>query len=110
MVALEEDNVEIAAALESLWVLTGEGPEDALEHAEVARRVHTVLDRLPGRYSDALEWKYVDGLSVQEIAERLRVTPKAAESLLSRAREAFRDGFSAFIRHSVRSGGLAEPS
>ena len=29
--------------------------------------VHAVLDRLPNRYGEALEWKYVDGRSVEEI-------------------------------------------
>ncbi len=53
------------------------------------------LDYLPDRYGDALEWKYIQELSVQEIAARLKVSPKAAESLLSRAREAFRDAFAA---------------
>ena len=53
----------------------------------------TLLDGLPARYGDALEWKYVEGLPVVEIAARLAVSPKAAESLLTRAREAFRDAF-----------------
>jgi len=52
------------------------------------------LDLLPGNYSDALEWKYIDGLSVVEIAERLRLSYKAAESLLTRARQAFREQYS----------------
>ena len=50
------------------------------------------------RYGRALEWKYLEGLSVKEIAGRLRVGPKAAESLLTRARNAFREGFPAFGR------------
>jgi len=37
--------------------------------------------------------KYINGNSVAEIAERLGVGEKAAESVLSRARSAFRDGF-----------------
>jgi DNA-directed RNA polymerase specialized sigma24 family protein len=55
------------------------------------------LDHLSPHYGEegqALEWKYLDGLSVKEIAARLRLAPKAAESLLTRARRAFRDGFS----------------
>ena len=43
----------------------------------------------------ALEWKYVDGLSVAEIGVRLGRSRKAAESLLDRARGAFRDAFAA---------------
>jgi RNA polymerase sigma-70 factor (ECF subfamily) len=55
--------------------------------------VQVVLDYLPRRYGDVLEWKYIQGLSVKEIAARLDVAPKAAESMLNRARIAFRDGF-----------------
>ena len=90
--ALAEDDPEILAALDSLWTVAGDGPEDALGRREIARLVHVALDRLPARHADALEWKYVDGLSVKEIAERLCVSPKAAESLLTRARGMLRDG------------------
>ena len=86
MVELVEDLPEVRAALDSL---------DALQKRETARLVQVVLDRLPSRYGDALEWKYIEGLSVAEIAERLGVATKAAELLLSRARVAFRDAFSA---------------
>jgi DNA-directed RNA polymerase specialized sigma24 family protein len=51
------------------------------------------LDGIPGHYAQALEWKYLDRLSVQEIAGRLGVQTKAAESLLTRARQAFRAGY-----------------
>jgi DNA-directed RNA polymerase specialized sigma24 family protein len=56
--------------------------------------VQLTLDYLPARYGDALEWKYIEELSVGEIADRLGVGYKAAESLLTRARAAFRDAFS----------------
>jgi RNA polymerase sigma-70 factor (ECF subfamily) len=68
-------------------------PEATLLRAESARRVHMTLDLLPSRYAQALEWKYVDQLPVIEIAQRLGVGPKAAESLLVRARNAFRAGW-----------------
>jgi len=60
-----------------------------------------LLDRLPPRYAAALEWKYIDGLPVNEIAARLELTSKAAESMLTRAREAFREGFSILARGRV---------
>ena len=68
-------------------------PDGALARKEEARHVHAVLDLLPPRYARALEWKYVERVSVKEIAERLRVGAKAAESLLTRARQAFREGY-----------------
>lgn len=91
MLDLSDDLPEIRAALESL-ALDG-GAESTLRRREIARLVQVVLDRLPGRYGDVLEWKYIDGLTVAEIAERLPLAPKAAESLLTRARAAFRDAW-----------------
>ena len=87
MVDLSEDLPEVRAALESI------GAHDTIRRREVSRIVQVVLDRLPNRYGDALEWKYIDGLSVIEIAERLGLAPKAAESVLTRARVSFRDAF-----------------
>jgi RNA polymerase sigma-70 factor (ECF subfamily) len=92
---LADESPEVLAALESLWAHGGADPEAELRRKEVAGLVHLVLDRLPARYADALEWKYIDGLPVQEIADRLGLGLKAAESVLTRARNAFRDGFAA---------------
>jgi RNA polymerase sigma-70 factor (ECF subfamily) len=97
-VELIEDQPEIAAALQSLAAASAAGPEGSLLAGEIARLVHVALDQLPLRYAHALEWKYAEGMSVQEIAVRLGLTPKAAESLLTRAREAFREGFAALTR------------
>jgi DNA-directed RNA polymerase specialized sigma24 family protein len=55
-----------------------------------------VLDGLPSHYADALDWKYIEDLSVREIAVRMNLGLKAAESLLTRARESFKDAFLAF--------------
>lgn len=90
---LAEDVPEIGAALASLAAAEAAGPEEWIRRREIARLVRTTLDLLPGRYGDALEWKYIDGHSVGEIAARLGVGYKAAESLLTRARRAFREGF-----------------
>ncbi len=101
-VDLVEEVPEVRAALDSL--ASGfDGPEESLSRKELAHYVHAALDRLPWRYGKALEWKYFDGLSVKEIAVRLEVGPKAAESLLTRARQAFRDGFAAFGRSNRRT-------
>lgn len=68
-------------------------PEAALLGREKAHRVHMALDGIPDHYARTLEWKYLDRLSVGEIAARLGVQPKAAESLLTRARQAFRASY-----------------
>jgi len=50
------------------------------------------LSALPGHYRDLLRWKYLEGLSVREIASKRRTTEKAVEGMLGRARAALRDG------------------
>ncbi len=65
--------------------------EERLLRAETAELVHEALDRLPPSYARAMEWRYIDGLAVPEIARRLASSYKATESLLSRARKAFRE-------------------
>lgn len=55
----------------------------------VAEQVGLVLAGLPGRYRDVLRAKYEEQLPVAEIAAQWNETPKAVESLLSRARAAF---------------------
>jgi RNA polymerase sigma-70 factor (ECF subfamily) len=87
-----DDDPEVRMALESL-ASGADGPDAALDERRIAERVQITLDYLPKRYGDVLEWKYLQGLSVNEIAERLASTPKAVESTLTRARQAFRDGF-----------------
>lgn len=90
-VPLSEESPEVTAALEALE--TAEGPEHDALRADVKRLVQATLDRLPPRYAQALEWKYLEDVSVKEIAERLKVGPIAAQSLLARARDAFREAF-----------------
>ena len=92
---LVEDTPEIRAALESIGAASVDAPDERLRRRELARLVQVTLDSLPPRYGDALEWKYIQELPVSDIAARLNVGPKAAESLLTRARQAFRDGFAA---------------
>ena len=68
-------------------------PEQAQASTDRQALVHHLLDALPGDYGDILEWKYIEGLSVAEIAERLSTTTLAIQSRLARARRAFRDRF-----------------
>jgi len=68
-------------------------PSASLETAERRAQVAAVMDALPDDQRLALEWKYLDGLSVREIAHRMGRTDKAAETLLYRARQAFRETF-----------------
>ena len=92
-----DDDPELRAQLESL-AADIDGPERRLERRQLALLVQLTLDFLPDRYGDVLEWKYVQGLTVAEIARRIESSPKAVESMLTRARQAFREGFTALAR------------
>jgi RNA polymerase sigma-70 factor (ECF subfamily) len=91
--AMTEDDPEIRAALESLLASEGSDPLLLAGRAQVRETICAALDYLPAPYADILEWKYVSDLSVAEIAQRLGRSVKATESLLTRAREAFRETF-----------------
>jgi len=93
-VVLLEDQPNVRAILEACAAPAAQ-PELASWQQDVRRLVQATVDTLPDRYSDVLEWKYVDGLSVDEIAAQLNIGVKAAESLLTRARTAFRDAIGA---------------
>lgn len=68
----------------------GPPAEKALEQRERAERIAAALAALPERYEEVLRAKYLERLSVNEIAADRGETPKAIESLLTRARQAFR--------------------
>ena len=91
---LAEEDPEVRAALESLLANAASDPQLAADQAQLRDAIQIALDYLPAPYGDILELKYLRDLSIGEIARRLGRTPKATESLLTRAREAFREAFS----------------
>lgn len=68
-----------------------ETPDEIAESEERRVEVRVVMEALTEQYRLALEWKYLDKLSVRQIAARWRTTEKAVESILFRARREFRD-------------------
>ncbi|GAF77629.1 unnamed protein product [marine sediment metagenome] len=73
--------------------------ESTMEDRERGERIIAALDALPEQYESVLRAKYLDGLSVAEIAARWDKTAKAVESLLTRARQKFRDTYRRFERN-----------
>jgi RNA polymerase sigma-70 factor, ECF subfamily len=86
-----EDEPHIRAVLEAIAAPPEVQPEIQAWRLDLQKLVQATIDALPERYGDVLEWKYVDGLAVADIAARLGIGAKAAESLLTRARGAFRE-------------------
>lgn len=104
--AYPEDDAAVRGALESLAAEERETPDRQHARSELARLVQVALDSLPTHYANALEWKYVDGYSVEEIAVMLKQGPVATQSILARARQAFRESFAALGFDSLKSAGI----
>ncbi len=90
-IILVEDLPEVQAAVDSFQAPTDDGPERHYQRAEALRLIQVALDRLPPKYGDVLEWKYIEGHTVREIAARLDIGTEATQSLLARAKRAFAD-------------------
>ncbi len=97
-IVLTEDAPEIRAAVDSFLAPPAEEPGGRLQAEELRRLIQVALDRLPAHYGNALEWKYIQGDSVKDIAQRLDLSPDAAQSLLARARRAFADVYAQLAR------------
>ena len=67
--------------------------EDVLCREETREMVGATMSQLPPHYREALESKYVLGKSVRDMAQALRISEKAVESQLTRARKEFRATF-----------------
>ncbi|MDH3304379.1 MAG: RNA polymerase sigma factor [Gammaproteobacteria bacterium] len=90
-IVLTEDFAEIQAAVDSFRAPEQTSPDRHYRRVELLRLIQVALDRLPARYGDVLEWKYIEGHSIKEISARLGIGPEATQSLLARAKRAFAD-------------------
>lgn len=96
-IVLTEDLPEVRAAVESFEGPASESPEYQYQRREASRLVQVALDQLPSHYGDVLEWKYIEGYSVREIARRLSVGREAAQSTIARAKRAFNEVYSSLL-------------
>jgi len=113
-VVLTEDATEIRAAVEAIAAPQSDEPEHNFRRLEATRLIQVALDQLPTHYGNALEWKYVYGFSVEEIAAKLGVGVEAAQSLLARAKRGFQEVYGALTSELVgeraEGGGIAADS
>lgn len=65
------------------------GPEEEFQAAEVKQQIKQVLRRIKPVYSTIIKLKYIEGLSVKEIAKKTLMSAKSVESNLFRARSSF---------------------
>ena len=81
----------LKAVIESLEAPDELNPENATLRSEIISMIRMALDQLPESYARILEMKYVEGFSSREIAAQFRFSDEAAQSMLARARRAFRE-------------------
>jgi RNA polymerase sigma factor (sigma-70 family) len=85
---MDEELRRVYCALESEPV-----DDESLGREETRQMVTATMSQLPSRYREALEAKYVAGRTVREMAAAWKLSEKAVESQLARARKAFRATF-----------------
>ena len=104
-VVLTEDLPDVRAAVDALSAPPSDDPEQTFRRLETTRLIQVALDRLPAHYGNALEWKYVYGLSVEEIAAKLGLGLDATQSVLARAKRAFHEVYGALTTDLVAARG-----
>jgi RNA polymerase sigma-70 factor, ECF subfamily len=87
-----------SVAFEDLWPDSESfEPSERLARREVADEVAKVLERLPSNQRRALLWARRDGLSYEEVAERLEHSRSAVKSLIFRAGATLRSELSELL-------------
>ncbi len=82
--------------------LSGDEPAcDTTDVREQAELIGKALAQLPDHYEAVLRAKYLDLMSVAQIALEWDETPKTIESLLTRARHAFRGAYEKLAGNDV---------
>jgi RNA polymerase sigma-70 factor (ECF subfamily) len=85
------------SGVESLLTDRGEAPSRPIERSELAGAVRDAVSALGGRQRAAVELHQFQDRTYAEVAEELDMTPKAAKSLLYRARNHLRAILSEYV-------------
>jgi RNA polymerase sigma-70 factor, ECF subfamily len=75
----------------------GATPLQALEEQDLHRRLEQLLDALPENQRRALVLKRFAGLSYQEIAAEMGLSPQAVDGLLKRARQSLKQALKDYL-------------
>jgi RNA polymerase sigma-70 factor (ECF subfamily) len=100
-VVLTEDLPDVRAAVDALAAPASDEPDNRFLRAETTRLIQVALDQLPAHYGNALEWKYIYGFSVEEIAAKLGIGLDAAQSVIARAKRAFQEVYGTLTKDLI---------
>src|SRR5437016_3087473 len=90
MLRVQEGDDDPGAA-EAMLTDRGEAPSRRMERSELAGVVRAAVSALAGRQRAAVELHQFSDYTYAEVAAQLDMTPKAAKSLLYRARNELRE-------------------
>jgi len=90
-------NPDDGGGFESLLPDRGESPSRPMERDELAGQVRAAVSELAGRQRLALELHQFHDRTYSEVAAEMDMTPKAAKSLLYRARNQLREHLTALM-------------
>ncbi len=63
--------------------------DEEIDKKELKEKIEKIINSLPNDYQLILRLKYIEGIKIKEIADKLKMNFKATESLLFRARKSF---------------------
>lgn len=63
--------------------------DEEIDKKELQEKISKIINSLPNDYQLILRLKYIEGVKIKEISEKLKMNFKATESLLFRARKSF---------------------
>jgi len=63
--------------------------DEEIDKKELQEKITKIINSLPNDYQLILRLKYIEGVKIKEISEKLKMNFKATESLLFRARKSF---------------------
>ena len=99
------DDEALQAVIHSHAAPISQNPDQLHAQAQLATLIQDILDQLPENYAQALELKYVQEKASKDIADALNISDQAAQSLLARARRAFKelcdDSVLTLMRHNT---------
>lgn len=87
---LVSDFSEVQEVFDNIKSEISDQPDGKYENKQLNEIISSTLDNLPNGYGDLLELKYLEKLSVNEIAATLNLSATAVQSKLARARESFK--------------------
>lgn len=90
---------EMRNILENIAMNNQQQPENLTMNTQLKQILEEILDHLPNDYGDVLSRKYIDQLSVNEIADQMNTTQIAVQSTLARARKSFQQVIKKMLKH-----------